>query len=123
MISLNYSLQLKSSPKLHILGNPLDGIKKFVEHNYTIVKAQRRHLHPEHSPIEAFMPRIPIFRVVAFFFQFTDVRAADKEFPEICPAALAEAVGILGWRCVRHTKGCADVRVADFEGLRDELAV
>ena len=78
------------------------------------------------------MPRIPILRVVIVpllqhhpfnvFFQFTDVRAADKEFPEICPATLAEAVGIAGWRHVRHTKGCADVRVADFEGLHDELA-
>jgi len=79
------------------------------------------------------MPRIPILRVVIvpllqhhlfniFFFQFTDVRAADKEFPEICPATLAEAVGIAGWRRERHTKGCVDVRVADFEGLRDELA-
>jgi hypothetical protein len=29
----------RSSPKLHIPGNPLDGIKKFVERNHTIVKA------------------------------------------------------------------------------------
>lgn len=79
------------------------------------------------------MPRIPILRVVIapllqhhlfdVFFQFTVVRAADKECPEICPATLAEAVSIAGWKCVRHTKGCADVRVAGFEGLRDELAV
>ena len=79
------------------------------------------------------MLRILVLRVVivpllqhhlfdVFFFQFTDVRAVGREFPEICPATLAEAVGIAGRRRVRHTKGCADVRVADFEGLRDELA-